>query len=282
MIPFLAALLLAADPASEAAREANGRVGAAAVILESNRTVVTLHARERFPMQSVYKLPIGMAALAQIDAGKLRLDQMVHVEKSEYVRAGQHSPLRDQHPEGADVPLRELLRLTVQESDGSASDVVLRLAGGAPAVMQYLHSIGVRDVNVADTEKAIGSDWQTQYRNWATPEGAIRVLRAFHESRGLSAAGRALLMKFTIETTTSDTRIKGLLPQGTVVAHKTGASGERDGVTAASNDIGIATLPDGRHLAIALFVSDSRADATTRDRVMAKIAKMAWDRATAR
>jgi beta-lactamase class A len=65
------------------------------------------------------------------------------------------------------------------------------------------------------------------------------------------------------------------LPAGTVVAHKTGSSGTHDGVTAATNDIGLITLPDGRKLAVAVFVTDARADSATRDKVIAQIAAAA-------
>jgi len=72
-------------------------------------------------------------------------------------------------------------------------------------------------------------------------------------------------------------RLKGLLPPDTVVAHKTGTDGTRNGLTRATNDIGIITLPDGRHLEIAVFVKDSTADETTREATIARIAKAAFD-----
>ena len=72
-------------------------------------------------------------------------------------------------------------------------------------------------------------------------------------------------------------RLKGQLPAGTVVAHKTGTGGTRDGITSATNDIGIITLPNGMHLAVAVFVSDSSADEPTRESVIGRIAKAAWD-----
>uniref|UniRef100_A0ACD5H150 Serine hydrolase n=2 Tax=Desertifilaceae TaxID=1969992 RepID=A0ACD5H150_9CYAN len=80
------------------------------------------------------------------------------------------------------------------------------------------------------------------------------------------------------ETPTGLKRIKGLLPEGTVVAHKTGTSGTVEGVTAATNDVGLVTLANGRHLAIAVFVSDSTADQATREAAIAQIARAAWDR----
>jgi beta-lactamase class A len=62
-----------------------------------------------------------------------------------------------------------------------------------------------------------------------------------------------------------------------VVAHKTGTSGTSAGLTRATNDIGLVTLPNGRHMAIAVFVSDSPADTDTREAVIARIARAAWD-----
>ena len=68
-----------------------------------------------------------------------------------------------------------------------------------------------------------------------------------------------------------------MLPDGTVVAHKTGTSQTVNGVTAATNDVGLVTLPNGQHLAIAVFVSDSTANDTIREEVIAKVARAAWD-----
>ena len=261
----------------QAASAAKGRVGVAATILETGESISLLPG-ERFPMQSVYKLPIGMVALREVDAGKLKLDQKIRVEKSDFVRQGMHSPLRDKNPNGAEASVEELLRLSVSESDGTASDVLFRLAGGAEAIGKFLNEIGVSEVIVADPEKTIGRDWKTQYSNWASPNGAISLLRALHERRGLSESSQALMLKLLTEATTGPRRLKGLLPKGTNVAHKTGTSGTRNGITAATNDIGIISLPNGKHLAIAVFVSDAAADGTTRERVIAEIAKAVWDK----
>lgn len=223
--------------------------------------------------------PSGWRCCAKSTGVSLQLYADIHVNQSDYIHKGQHSPLRDDHPEGAEVTIRELLRLAVSESNGSASDVLLRLIGGPPAVMTYLHDLGIDDVQVLDTEKRIGEDDSLQYRNWATPSGAIKILRALHKSAELSRSSRALLLQFMTETTTFPTRIKGLLPTDAAVAHKTGSSGTSNGITAATNDIGIMTLPDGREMAIAVFVADSKANDTTRDNVIARIAKQAWDAA---
>lgn len=255
---------------------ADGRVGVAATLIETGKSVA-LHGNERFPMQSVYKLPISMAVLHQIDQGKLKLDQRVRVEKSDFVTPAQHSPIRDKYPNGTEMSLSELLRYNVSESDGTACDVLLRLMGGPNTVMQYLRGLGIKDMRVANTEKEIGSDNAVQYRNWSTPNDAVILLKALQQGTTLSKSSRELLFRWIIETPTGQQRIKALLPAGTVVAHKTGSSRTVNGITAATNNIGLITLPNGYHIAIAVFVSDSKVDNAVRDKVIAKAARAVWD-----
>jgi beta-lactamase class A len=262
---------------NEIAGLSQGRVGAAVLLLESGKSV-EINGDERFPMQSVYKLPIAMAVLDQVDRGSFKLEHRVRVERSELVPAKLHSPLRDKYPDGdVELPLRELLQYNVSESDGTACDVLLRIIGGPEAVSKYLREIGIKEIIVADTEMEMSKSNAVQYRNWATPKGAIALLKLLHEGTVLSAQSRELLAKLMIETPTGPKRIKGLLPQNTIVAHKTGTSGTVNGITAATNDIGIITLPNGKHLAVAVFVSDAKADSETREGVIARIAKAAYD-----
>lgn len=258
------------------AHSAEGRVGVAATVLETGQ-LVALNGDKQFPMQSVYKMPIGMTVLQQVDRRKLRLNQVVHVEEKEYVSERQHSPLRDKYPKGADVSVGDLLQYAVSESDGSASDVLLRLVGGPQVVMTCLKKLGVNGVIVANTEKEIGGDNAVQYRNWAKPIEAVSLLQAVQESRGLSKSSQALLIRLLTETETGLQRLKGQLPAGTIVAHKTGTSWTIDGLTAATNDVGLITLPNGHHIAIAVFVADAKTDQATREGVIARIAKAVWD-----
>jgi hypothetical protein len=156
--------------------------------------------------------------------------------------------------------------------------VLISLAGGTDAIQQYLVAIGMKDMKVANPEREIQQNWPLQYENFATPNAAVMLLRDLNEGNGISEANRSVLLKILADTTTGPKRIKGMLPAGTTVAHKTGTSGTKNGITAATNDIGIITLPNGKHIAIAVFVSDSSADEKTREAVIAKIAKAVWDR----
>ena len=254
----------------------NGTVGAAVVLLETGERV-EFHGTRPFPMQSVYKLPIAMAILKEIDSGRLRLDQKVRIEKADLTPPSMRSPLREKYPEGGvEISLRELLRAMIVESDGVACDVLLKLAPPAE-VTRFLRGLGIRHMTVATTEKAMARDEQAQYRNRSTPEAAVALLSLVQEGRGLSAASRGMLLADLTAAVTGPHRLKGRLPEGTPVAHKTGTSGTRRGLTRATNDIGIITLPDGRHLAAAVFVMDSRAPEAARDGVIAAIARASWD-----
>ena len=260
---------------AELAQQSRGQLGVGVELLETRDRVVM--GERHHPMQSVYKLPIAMAVLDRVEHKTLDLDTVVNVPPAMFVWPGQHSPLRDNNPNGARVTLRELLRLNTAESDGTACDVLLELIGGPAVANAYLRRIGVREMVIATTEQVMGRDQRAQYENWATPTGALTLLRVVYERRALSDSSSALLTRFLVETTRGNGRLRGELPAGTVVAHKPGSSGTLKGLTAATNDIGIMTLPDGRHLAVAVFLTDSKADDATRDKVIAGVGRAAWE-----
>jgi beta-lactamase class A/beta-lactamase class A VEB len=80
------------------------------------------------------------------------------------------------------------------------------------------------------------------------------------------------------ETETGEHRLRGSLPKETIVAHKTGSSGtNKEGLTAAVNDIGIVFLPNGQHFFISVFVTESKENADTNEKIIADISKEAWN-----
>lgn len=255
------------------AEAARGRVGVGALLVESGEAAY-LDRTGKYPMQSVYKLPIAMAVLKMVDDGKVRIDQEVNITPDDFVRQGFHSPIRNANPHGIVMSVAEIIRYSISESDGTASDVLLDLAGGPQSVTDYLAGIGVTDLIVADSEKSISKDWETQYRNWSTPDAAITLLRAIHERRaGLTEPTTSFLLNVMTNTETGERRIKRGIPDGASLAHKTGTGGTENGITGATNDIGIITLPDGRHIMLAVFVSDSPESTAVREKVIADVAR---------
>jgi beta-lactamase class A len=253
------------------------KVGMYAMILETGDTV-SYNRYMRFPMQSVYKFPIAMAILEQVDKKKFTLDQSVMVNKSDMTPRGV-SPVRENHPDGnIALSLRELLKYNVSQSDGTACDVLLRLLGGTKNATAYVRRLGIKQMYIATTEKEqLGQDEMVQYRNGTTPAAMLALLKIFYEGKVLSDSSRSFLLDLMITSGPGAGRIKGLLPQGTVVAHKTGTSFTVSGLTRATNDAGIITLPDGHHLAITIFVADAKASEEEREGTIAKITKAVWD-----
>ena len=259
------------------AADAHGKVAVSCSLPDSTLNC-DLEPHAHPPMQSVFKLPLAITAFYLIEKGTLSLDQPARFLPSDRILPHTHSPLQDKYPEAnVDVPLRELLHLAISESDNVAADMILRVIGGPSVVNSYMSSIEVTGFHLEDGEDVLARDLTAQYRNWFEPAGAVQLLSRISGNSPLTGGQTDMLLHWMKDSPSAPQRIKSNLPSGTIVMHKTGSSGTHDGLTAATNDIGLIALPDGRRLAIAVFVTDSTADDDTRDAVIARIAKAAYD-----
>jgi beta-lactamase class A len=258
------------------AHDAHGKVSAACSLAGSALNC-DLNPNAQPPMQSVFKLPLALTVLHEIEQGTLSLDQPVRFLPQDRILPHVYSPLQDKYPNGGvDVPLRELLRLTVSLSDNVAADILLRLVNGPNAVNAYVGALGISGFHLQDSEAGLHREVSAQYRNWFEPAGAVQLLRRISDNSLLTSEHTDMLLGWM----TSDLRTKRLegdLPAGTRVAHKSGTSDIDNGVAHATNDVGLIPLSDGRRLAIAVFVTDSTADEATREHVIARIARAAYD-----
>lgn len=269
------------DQIRKIAADAHGKV-AVACSAPGRDLNCDLEAHSRPPMQSVFKFPLAVYALHLVETGKFSLDQQIHFLPSDRILPETYSPLQDNYPNGdVYVRLRELLRLASSLRDNVAADIVLRVVGGPGAVDAYFRSIGVYGFHPEYGEHGLHRDAAAQYRNWLEPAGAVQLLRRLSDNSPLTPEHTQLLLAWLKDSPTGPHRIKAGLPAATVLMHKTGTSGMREGMAAATNDIGLIELPDGRRLALAVFVTDSQADDTTREAVIARIAKAAYSAAVA-
>jgi len=260
----------------EISKQSKGIVGVSILGIES-RDILNYNGNARLVMHSVMKFPIAMTVLNLVDKGKYKLDQKMKVGKGD-MYPNTWSPMRDKYPNGAEITLGELLSYMVSQSDNCACDFLLKKLGGTETVLKYLYSQDIKGINIVASEGDMTKAWEVQYTNWCKPADVVCLLDLFYQGKALSKSSNDFLYKIMTETTTGPKRLKGLLPADAVVAHKTGTSGTNDeGLTPATNDVGIITLPNGKHLAIAVLVCNSKADDATRDLVIAQIAKAAWD-----
>ncbi|GAB6283325.1 MAG: class A beta-lactamase, subclass A2 [Ignavibacterium sp.] len=249
------------------------------IIGDDGKDTISINGDIHFPMQSVFKLHIALAVLSEIDNGRLSLNQKIKIDKKE-LSPDLYSPIREKYPNGAKLPISEILYYTVSASDNVGCEVLLRLIGGPKVVEDYFKKCNIKDVAIKFNEVEQQANWDLQFQNWTTPKAANEVLEKFYNNKNklLSQNNYDFVWKVMRETETGKGRLKGQLPKETTVAHKTGSSGtNKEGLTAAVNDIGIVFLPNGKHFFISVFVTNSKENAETNEKIIADISKVTWD-----
>lgn len=282
-----------------------GVVGATAIHIESGRRV-TLRNTDTFPMASTVKVPLAVQLLTKVDNGELRLDQMIEIHEVDlHPGSGTLTDLFNKG--GLALSIRNLMELMLLISDNSATDVLLRLAGGGDAVTARVKALGINGIQVSRPTLGLISDaigvpdaqgsphtidgYTTRYkavtpeeraaararfeadpRDTSTPDGMAALLVKLYKGELLKPASTALLLDIMDRCRTGNARLKGLLPADIKVAHKTGS------ILGTANDVGILTLPDNAgHVAIAVFVENSTRSEADKDRGIAEIARSVYD-----
>ena len=280
-----------------------GRVG---IGVADSSGVVCVRGEERFSLQSVMKLIVGMAAMDAVDGRGWTLDEEVVVRREDlslYVQ-----PLAKLGTaEGYRTTVGDLVRRAVVDSDSAAADVLVKRLGGPSVVEAFLKRKGIRGVRFDRDEKHLqteimGLEWRAEYvdpealqraidavpeevrdaayrryqvdeRDTATPRGMAVLLEKLGQGKLLSAGSTAFLLDVMRGTVTFPDRLKAGVPAGWTIGHKTGSSGSWKGVTAATNDVGILTAPDGSRISVAVFVADTRVPLEERATLMAAAAR---------
>jgi len=276
-LPLSAQLSSLRKQIKQVIRGTQGKIGVAIQGWEETDTL-SIDGYGKYPMQSVYKFPLALAILEEVEKGTYPLDQPIQIKKND-LRPDTWSPLREKYSQGGvSLSLDELLKYTVSQSDNNGCDILFRFIGGPKKVDRYIHDLGVSGISIVATEKEMAGDWDVQYLNWCSPVAMCQLLHKFYSGQILTKNSSNYLLHLMMNSTTGSRRIKGLLPYGVTVAHKTGASGTNQlGIAAATNDAGIVMLPDGKYFIIVVFISNSGANEAARDEVIAKIAKLVWD-----
>lgn len=251
-------------------------VGVAVVLGEGDTLVV--NNGHRYPMMSVFKFHQALAVLDTLARRGLPLTTLVPVRRAD-LAADTWSPLREARPEGGyELSVAELLTYSVAYSDNNVCDLLFRCLGGPEVVDDYIHRLGIGDTKIVADERSMHRHPSAQYSNWTTPLAAVRLLERFRRGELLPDEYGCFLERTMLGTITGPDKLRGLLPAGTAVAHKTGSTfRDAQGVMVAENDIGFVRLTDGRCYSIAVFVMDSQEDDTTNAAVIARISRLVYD-----
>jgi beta-lactamase class A len=264
-------------------------------------------------MMSVYKLPIALGLFFQVERGMGSLKKRLTVGPSD-IRLGQ-SPIADQYPNGGiTVTVDTLLHGMLVQSDNTASDLILGAIGGPETVSKRMADLGTKDVRVDRSEGQIALDyngvtnappptqwtrtllrslveavpedrrraaaraWVEDPRDTATPDAMADLLALAFRGKAANAEHTALLLRLMRATETGARRLKGDLPPDAVLAHRSGTSATVDGFTGAVNDVGILAMPDGSHVAIAVFLKGVTSPIPTAEESIAQIGRAVRER----
>jgi beta-lactamase class A len=287
-------------------KRAGGEVGVALRHLESGQGL-ELNAGSPFPMASTFKVPVLVEVMAQVKEGRFSLDDEVSVQKTDqHLGSGMLSSLT---APGIKLTVRNLINLMMMISDNSATDVLLAKVG-AENVNKRLRQYGVEGISVDRSCQELIMDWMgvdyQKYRgltleqieaesrktperspearresrrkfildprDQSTPAAMNRLLDKIYKKEILNPESCDLILSIMLQCQTGEGRIKGELPPGTPVAHKTGT------IAGTFNDTGIITLPDGLgHVALTVFTKDSEDEAEDVERIIAEIARLVYD-----
>lgn len=307
---FDPAILQAGFPAL-ARRALPGQFGLGVADLASGQGWVS-DPKGRYPMQSVFKAPLAAAILAMVDAGRARLNEIVNFDADDL--SPHHSPLSRayaalQPGQSAGLSLAALVGLILQQSDNAAADLLLKRLGGPGELTAWLRGHDIDGMRVDRPEAILQQQeaglpamrpewrdptaWQAAVatRSLAERESALRAyladprdtmtvasglmfLSKLSGGELLSPESTAIMMGMMTRHDLARQRFKAGLPEHSVWAHRTGGSYTTQGVTAATNDIGIVTLRDGRKFALVGLLTASAAVEVERDRLFADAARL--------
>lgn len=284
-----------------AARARPGLLGIEVLDMDTG-AALRINADRAYPMMSVFKAPVAATILAQVDSGRLSLDQKVTIDRKD-VEGGSAIPSIGAHFTGEQMTftVRRLLVAAVSESDNTAADALVRLAGGPRVVTEFLRAHGIEGMRVDldeagvarifegtehgasvpahETDQEATARYRQGYRaylrdprNRATPDAAVDFLKQLWKGQLLSPTSTQRLLGLMYGQTVP-VRLRSGLPANVRFADKCGTSYSLDGETAAFNDIGIITWPNGHTVIVAAFLTASHADKTQRNALFVDIAK---------
>lgn len=245
MMMTLAILLAALFPLPP--QKSDAVIGVAAVDLQTGKRIA-VRSTERFPMGSVYKVPIAIEVLRT-----QQLNRVITIEPKDFSPGW--SPLRDDaHFRPIVMTIEQLTEAMVKLSDNTACDALLRIVDKKSVTRTTSIRIDRTETEMAaDLSKPGGIQrYATDPRDTTTPDEMLALFTKIAQKReGLSPANHEKLMRWMTETTTGPHRIKAGIPNA-VIAHKTGT------MPGTVNDVAII---DGRYV-LAIFTKASK---TTKD-----------------
>ena len=237
---------------------------------------IALNGNDRFPMASVYKIPIAAYALKLSETHLLDFDRMVYL-MPEDLRMGSGIIASRFTLPGVSLSLKNLMRLMIEDSDNTATDLILNLCGGPKKVSEFLDQRGITGMRVDDTILEYFKNYESpSYQpdnDTTTPQAMVNLLIALQRGQIITHDSFEFLFECMKRCRTGLNRIKAGLPTTAILGQKTGTM---PGIT---NDVGIIQMPKGQgFLMIAIFIKESKSAVSEREHMIAQITRYIYNR----
>lgn len=271
----------------ELAAEFPGELGVFAKHLGTGETIAW-RADERFPTASVIKVAVMAEAFAQIERGTLHPDAVVRVRGE--AKVGGSGVLRELH-DGAEVTIRDLIRLMIVVSDNAATNLLLERVG-VPSVNARMDALELRRTRIFrptfGKTALVEPDLEREFGlGMSTPREIAALMELLARGRLVSAAASQEMLE-TLERQQDRDMIARHLPYDRMdikVANKTGTDAEkqpdRSGLRGhVRADVAIVRAR-GTTFVIAVFARRVRDTSWTADNAAllagARVARLAFD-----
>lgn len=253
----------AEDELSDLEQRYGARLGVYAHNVRTGQ-VMSHRAQERFAMCSTFKA-FAAAAILRGHAGCAPLDKVIHYPPRDILP---NSPKTKEHVD-VGMSVGELCAAAIQYSDNAAGNLLLRQIGGPRGLTRFFRSIGDPVSRLDRWETDLNTALPGDLRDTTTPEALGRSLERLTLGRALAGADREQLVTWLKGNTTSGKRFRAGLPDGWVVADKTGT-----GDYASANDIGVAWTNRSTPIVLTVLSSKATKDAPTDDGLIADAARV--------
>jgi beta-lactamase class A len=239
-----------------------GRLGVFALDTGSGRSF-GLDADARYAMASTFKLPLAAAVLAEVDAGRRKLDEMVPFTQADLL---EYAPYVRANRQASALPIAGLAQAAVEVSDNTAANLLLPLIGGPAGLTRFVRANGDRVTRLDRNEPELNSNLAGDPRDTTTPAAMVGLLRRLLVGKALSAASRERLIGWLVACETGKARLRAGLPPEWRAGDKTGS-----GARGAANDIAILWPPRRPPILVACFVDAEDAKPAVRDAAHAAV-----------
>lgn len=246
------------DTISSIVSEYPAEIGVAVII--DNTDTVTVNNECIYPMMSVFKVHQALAICNDFNNNGLSLDSIVNIRREE-LNPHTWSPMMKDHPEAViSLPVKELLRYTLIQSDNNASNYMFNNLVSIAETDRFIASIIPRQsFRILYTEEEMFSDHDKAYDNCTSPLGAAILMNRLFTDSLVNYDKQGFIMKTLEQCLTGKDRIIAPLigKEGVTFAHKTGSGFiNKHGALAAHNDVAYIRLSDNTTYTLAVFVKD--------------------------